>query len=240
MKFYQDVFDEVMELFPSRYIHIGGDECPKGQWRASEKAQQRIREEGLAGEDELQSWFIRRFNAYFSERGRRLVGWDEILEGGLASGATVASWRGTEGGVAAARAGHDVIMCPTGTCYLDYRQSDAEEEPVPIGAALTLADVYASEPVPEELTEDHERHVLGAQVNVWTEHMDSPRAVDFMAFPRLAAFAETVWSPGGRDYREFLPRLESHLVRLDALGVEYRPLDGPLPWQQRPGVPGRE
>ena len=239
LEFYRNVFDEVMELFPSPYICVGGDECPKGQWRASPAAQARIAEEGLAGEDELQSWFIRRFDAYFAERGRRLLGWDEILEGGLAEGATVLSWRGTEGGIAAAQAGHDVVMCPTRTSYLDYRQSDSEEEPIPVGTLLTLSDVYSAEPVPPELLEKGAEHVLGAQVNVWTEHMDSPRAVDFMVFPRLSAFAEVVWGPAERDYREFLPRLEAHLGRLDAVGVEYRPLDGPRPWQKRPGVPGR-
>ncbi|MBB6170694.1 hexosaminidase [Nocardiopsis mwathae] len=239
LDFYRHVFDEVLDLFPSRYICVGGDECPKGPWKASASAQRRIAEEGLADEEELQSWFIRRFDAYLTERGRRLLGWDEILEGGLAPGATVASWRGTEGGIAAARAGHDVVMCPTRTSYLDYRQSDAPTEPIPVGTVLTLADVYTAEPVPSELaaTPDAGR-VLGAQANVWTENMDSPRTVDFMAFPRLAAFAEVVWSAPDRDYAGFLPRLRTHLARLDAAGVEYRPLQGPRPWQQRPGVPG--
>ncbi|WP_345555856.1 beta-N-acetylhexosaminidase [Streptomonospora halophila] len=239
LEFYRNVFDEVLDLFPSTYICVGGDECPKEQWRRSPTAQRRIREEGLADEEELQSWFVRHFDGYLAERGRRLLGWDEILEGGLAPGATVMSWRGTEGGVAAARAGHDVVMCPTDTSYLDYRQSGDDGEPVPVGTVLTTEDVYAAEPVPAELSEQEARRVLGAQVNVWTEHMDTPRAVDYMVFPRLAAFAEAVWSPGRREYGGFLPRLEEHLRRLDALGVEYRPLSGPLPWQSRPGVPGR-
>ncbi|QBI53190.1 beta-N-acetylhexosaminidase [Streptomonospora litoralis] len=239
LDFYRGVFDEILELFPSTYVCVGGDECPKEQWRASETARQRIREEGLADEDELQSWFIRQFDAYLAERGRRLLGWDEILEGGLASGATVMSWRGTEGGIAAARAGHDVVMCPTDTSYLDYRQASGDDEPVPVGTVLSTADVYASEPVPAELAGAEAERVLGAQVNVWTEHMDSPRAVDYMVFPRLSAFAEQVWSSGPRDYAEFLPRLEGHLARLDALGVEYRPPTGPRPWQRRPGVAGR-
>ncbi|WP_394340763.1 beta-N-acetylhexosaminidase [Nocardiopsis gilva] len=238
LDFYRAVFDEVMELFPSTYICIGGDECPKAQWKASATAQRRIAEEGLADENELQSWFIRQFDAYFAERGRRLLGWDEILEGGLAPGATVASWRGTEGGIAAARAGHDVVMCPTRTSYLDYRQSASAAEPIPVGTVLTVADVYAAEPVPPELADAGAERVLGAQVNVWTENMDSPRTVDFMAFPRLSAFAEVAWSSAERDFAEFLPRLRAHLARLDAIGVEYRPLDGPHPWQQRPGVPG--
>ncbi|GAA3735898.1 hexosaminidase [Spinactinospora alkalitolerans] len=238
LEFYRTVFDEVMELFPGEYICVGGDECPKKQWKASESAQARIEAEGLADEDELQSWFIRHFDDHFTARGRRLLGWDEILQGGLAPGATVVSWQGTEGGVAAARAGHDVVMCPTRTSYLDYRQS-AGEEPIPVGTVLGLADVYAADPVPAELTGPEARHVIGAQVNVWTEHMDSPRTVDYMVFPRLSAFAEAVWWAGERDYTEFLPRLESHLERLDAIGVEYRPLDGPRPWQLRPGVKGR-
>ncbi|WP_408639101.1 beta-N-acetylhexosaminidase [Nocardiopsis endophytica] len=237
--FYRDVFDEIMELFPSGYICVGGDECPKVQWRASETAQARIAEEGLGDEDGLQSWFIRRFDAYFASKGRRLLGWDEILEGGLAEGATVLSWRGTKGGIAAAQAGHDVVMCPTATSYLDYRQSDGPDEPIPVGTLLTVADVYGSEPVPPELAEQGAEHVLGAQVNIWTEHMDSPRTVDFMAFPRLSAFAEVAWSSHERSFEEFLPRLEAHLERLDAVGVEYRPLDGPHPWQRRPGVQGR-
>ncbi len=239
LEFYRNVFDEVLEVFPSRYICVGGDECPKKQWRTSETAQRRIREEGLADEDELQSWFIRQFDGYLTERGRRLLGWDEILQGGLAPGATVVSWRGTEGGIAAARAGHDVVMCPTATSYLDYRQSAADEEPIPVGTVLSLADVYAADPVPPELAKKGAERILGAQVNVWTEHMDTPRTVDFMVFPRLAAFAEVVWSSRQRDYGDFLPRLTDHLARLDAAGVEYRPLDGPRPWQLRPGIPGR-
>ncbi|GLU47793.1 beta-N-acetylhexosaminidase [Nocardiopsis ansamitocini] len=240
LEFYRNVFDELLELFPSRYVCVGGDECPKGQWQASESAQERISAEGLSDEDGLQSWFIRHFDEYLTGRGRRLLGWDEILEGGLAPGATVLSWRGTEGGIAAARAGHDVVMCPTRTSYLDYRQSDSPDEPIPVGTVLTLADVYAVEPVPVELSPTEAEHVLGAQVNVWTEHMDSPRTVDFMVFPRLSAFAETVWSAQKRDFAEFLPRLQGHLDRLDAIGVEYRPLEGPLPWQRRPGIPGRD
>ncbi|GAB3454451.1 beta-N-acetylhexosaminidase [Streptomonospora sediminis] len=239
LEFYRGVFDEILELFPSTYVCVGGDECPKKQWRVSETAQQRIREEGLADEDELQSWFIRQFDTYLAERGRRLLGWDEILDGGLAPGATVMSWRGTEGGIAAAQAGHDVVMCPTATSYLDYRQSDGDDEPIPVGTVLTTADVYAADPVPEELAGEAAQRVLGAQANIWTEHLDTPRSVDYMAFPRLSAFAEAVWSAGPRDHAEFEPRLEHHLGRLDALGVEYRPLSGPRPWQRRPGVPGR-
>ncbi|TMR90679.1 beta-N-acetylhexosaminidase [Nonomuraea basaltis] len=238
--FFQNVLDEVLELFPSPYVVLGGDECRKEQWRDSPVARRRIAELGLRDEEELQSWFIHQFDAYLTERGRRLVGWDEILEGGLAPGAVVASWRGELGAVAAARSGHDVINCSNTSLYLDYRQGPGEEEPAPFGTVLTLEDVYAFEPVPEELRGDPAAgHVLGAQCAVWTELIDSTRHVDYMAFPRLAAFAETVWSPAGRDLAGFRERLAAHLPRLAAIGVEYRHADGPLPWQTRPGVPGR-
>ncbi|MEV0385340.1 beta-N-acetylhexosaminidase [Nonomuraea sp. NPDC050643] len=239
--FFQEVLEEVLELFPSPYVCVGGDECRKDQWRASPAAQRRIAELGLRDEDELQSWFIRGFGAFLAARGRRLVGWDEILEGGLAPGAVVASWRSELGAVAAARSGHDVINCANTSLYFDYRQGPGEAEPVPFGTVLTLEDVYAFEPVPAGLRDDPAAaaRVLGAQCGVWTELIDSGRRVDYMAFPRLAAFAETVWSPPGRDLSGFRARLAAHLERLDALGVEYRRADGPLPWQTRPGVPGR-
>ncbi|MGN9842718.1 beta-N-acetylhexosaminidase [Nonomuraea sp. H19] len=238
--FFQNVLEEVLELFPSPYVCVGGDECRKDQWRDSPAARRRIAELGLRDEEELQSWVIHHFDAYLAARGRRLVGWDEILEGGLAPGAVVASWRGELGAVAAARRGHDVINCSNTKLYLDYRQAPGEDEPAPFGTVLTLEDVYAFEPVPEELRDDPAAtHVLGAQCGVWTELIDSSRHVDYMAFPRLAAFAETVWGPPGRDLADFRERLDAHLARLDAIGVEYRRAEGPLPWQRRPGVPGR-
>lgn len=238
LEFYKNVFDEIIELFPSTYVHVGGDEVPKTQWKNSASAQKRIRDEGLADEDELQSWFIRQLDDHLTKRGRRLLGWDEILEGGLASGATVMSWRGEEGGIAAARAGHDVIMAPTATSYLDYKQSERPDEPVPVGTLLRVEDVYAGEPVPADLTEEEARHVLGGQVNLWSEHIDNARRLDYMVFPRLTAFAEKVWTEGDRDFTEFEPRLRHHLRRLDAAGVEYRPLDGPRAWHTRPGLYG--
>ena len=238
LDFYRNVFDEIIELFPGPFVHVGGDECPKTQWKNSESAQRRIREEGLADEDELQSWFIRRLDEHITKRGRRLVGWDEILEGGVAPGATIMSWRGEEGGIAAARAGHDVVMSPTATSYLDYKQSDDPEEPVQVGTLLRVRDVYTGDPVPATLTREEAEHVLGAQVNLWSEHIDTARKLDYMAFPRLSAFSEKVWSAHERDYAEFEPRLVEHLSRLDAAGVEYRPMDGPRPWHTRPGVHG--
>jgi len=237
--FFLNVLGEVMDLFPSQYIGVGGDECPKDQWRDDARTQQRMSELGLANEDELQSWFMRRLDDRLTSRGRRLFGWDEILEGGLAQGATVASWRGMAGAIAAARQGHDVVACPDDQVYLDYRQSAGDDEPIPVSIVLTVSDVYHFEPVPVELTDVEARHVLGGQANIWTEHMDSPRTVDYFAFPRLCALAEALWATGERDYDDFSGRLDEHRVRLDAIGVEYRHATGPLPWQTRPGIAGR-
>ncbi|OPG05824.1 beta-N-acetylhexosaminidase [Streptomyces sp. GKU 895] len=243
LRFYEGVFEEVLELFPGEFVHIGGDECLKDQWRQSATAQARVKELGVGDEDGLQAWFVRHFDTWLSARGRRLIGWDEILEGGLAEGAAVSSWRGYEGGVTAARAGHDVVMCPEQQVYLDHRQADGPDEPVPIGYVRTLEDVYRFEPVPAELTPDEAAHVLGTQANLWTEVMEDPARVDYQAFPRLAAFAEVAWSglpaPAERDFAGFERRMAAHYRRLDALGVGYRPPTGPLPWQLRPGVLGR-
>ncbi|MCA1223677.1 beta-N-acetylhexosaminidase [Streptomyces sp. 8L] len=243
LRFYEGVFEEVLALFPSRFIHVGGDEAPKEQWKDSATAQARIEREGLANEDELQSWFIRHFDTWLTLRGRRLIGWDEILEGGLAPGAAVSSWRGYGGGVAAARAGHDVVMCPEQQVYLDHRQAAGDAEPIPIGFVRTLEDVYRFEPVPDGLTAEEAGRILGAQANVWTEVMQDAGRVDYQVHPRLAAFAESVWSalgaPEERDFAGFEARMAEHYRRLDALGVAYRPPEGPLPWQRRPGVPGR-
>ncbi|NGN66311.1 beta-N-acetylhexosaminidase [Streptomyces sp. A7024] len=243
LRFYEGVFEEVLVLFPSEFVHVGGDECPKEQWKASPAAQARIQELGLKDEDELQSWFIRHFDAWLAARGRRLIGWDEILEGGLAPGATVASWLGYSGGIAAAKAGHDVVMCPHQQVYLDYRQAPGDDEPVPIAYVRSLEDFYRFEPVPPELTDEQRGHVLGTQANVWTEVMDDQGRIDYQTYPRLVAFAEVAWSelpePDKRDFTGFEGRMAAHYRRLDALGVEYRPADGPKPWQRRPGVLGR-
>nr|WP_244501070.1 beta-N-acetylhexosaminidase [Streptomyces sp. TP-A0874] len=255
LRFYEGVLEEVLDLFPSPYVHVGGDECPKEQWRRSPAAQARIAELGLAGEEELQSWFVRHFARWLGDRGRRLVGWDEILEGGGLGGRgpteggrpgpVVASWRGYAGGIAAARAGHDVVMCPEEHVYLDHRQAPGDDEPMPIGYVRTLEDVYRFEPVPAELTPDQAERVLGAQANVWTEVTETRQRVDYQVFPRLAAFAEVAWSAlppsAERDFTAFEARMTGHYARLDALGVDYRPPDGPRPWQRRPlpdGVSG--
>ncbi|MFD3837010.1 beta-N-acetylhexosaminidase [Streptomyces sp. NPDC058642] len=243
LRFYEGVFEELLELFPSEFIHVGGDECLKDQWRASPAAQARIKELGVGDEDGLQSWFIGHFDRWLTARDRRLIGWDEILEGGLARGAAVSSWRGYEGGITAARAGHDVVMCPEQQVYLDHRQHEGADEPVPIGYVRTLEDVYRFEPVPPELTSAQAAHVLGTQANLWTEVMEDQARVDYQAFPRLSAFAEVAWSdlpaPAERDFDGFERRMIGHYERLDALGVSYRPPAGPLPWQRRPGVLGR-
>jgi hexosaminidase len=226
LEFLGHVLEEVLELFPSEFIHVGGDEVPKRQWRESAEAQTRMRELGLADEEALQSYFIRRMDDFLTRKGRRLVGWDEILEGGLASNATVMSWRGESGGIAAANAGHDVVMAPNTYTYLDYYQSeDRDREPLAIGRYLPLETVYHYEPVPEALDADKRHHVLGVQGQLWTEYMLDYRQVEYMAFPRLCALAEVVWTPAQhKDYGDFLTRLATHLQRFDVLDVKYRPL----------------
>ena len=227
VQFMQNVLTEVLEIFPSRYIHIGGDEADKAKWKTSPRIQARIKELGVADEHGLQSWFIRQMDAFLTSHGRRLVGWDEILEGGLAENAVVMSWRGTQGGIEAARAGHDVVMAPTSHTYLDYYQSrDQAREPLAGGGFLPLETVYAFEPIPAELEPQFARHVLGAQAQLWTEYMPDAKRVEYMAFPRLTALAEVVWTPVARkDYQDYLARLAQHLRRLQVLDVNFRPLD---------------
>ncbi|MFN2399027.1 MAG: beta-N-acetylhexosaminidase [Gemmatimonadaceae bacterium] len=224
--FMQDVLAEVIELFPSEFIHVGGDEAIKTQWRRSPRVQEQIRRLGLKNEEELQSWFIRQMDTFLSARGRRLIGWDEILEGGLAPNATVMSWRGTRGGIAAARMGHDVVMAPTSHTYFDYYQArPARTEPLAIGGFLPLDTVYSFEPVPSSLKPEFAKHILGAQSQVWTEYIKTPAHVEYMSFPRLSALAEVVWTPRARkNLDDFKRRLTPHLRRLKFLSVDYRPL----------------
>jgi len=229
IRFMQDVLAEVLALFPGRYIHTGGDEAPKAQWQASPVAQARIRQLGVKNENELQTWMTDQMSEFLSARGRSLVGWDEILEGGvagLAPNAIVMSWRGMAGGIAAAQAGHDVVMAPTSHTYFDYLQArDSVAEPPGQGGFLPLDTVYAFDPVPPTLTPDQAAHVLGAQGQVWTEYIRHPKDVEYMAFPRLVALAEVVWTPRERkDLADFHTRLEKHLARLNILDVNYRPL----------------
>ncbi|HKX30453.1 MAG TPA: family 20 glycosylhydrolase [Blastocatellia bacterium] len=222
-KFLEDVLTEVAALFPGPYIHVGGDECPKDRWKESEVAQSVIKREGLKDEHELQSYFIRRIEKFLQTKGKRLIGWDEILEGGLAPNAIVMSWRGKEGSIAAARQQHSVIMTPTTNCYLDYGQGDPKREPLNIGGLLPLSKVYGFDPVPAELKPEEERFILGGQANVWTEYMKTPEKAEYMVFPRMLALAEVVWSPqANRNYDDFMRRLPPQLARLDRQQVAYR------------------
>jgi len=223
--FMKDVLDEIMDLFPGRFIHIGGDEAPKVEWSESRRAQERMAELGLKNENELQSWFIRQVDAYITAAGRRLIGWDEILQGGLAEGAAVMSWRGEKGGIAAAEQGHDVVMAPQQSVYFDYYQFEPkEEEPLAIGGMTSLDTVYAYEPVPAAIAAENCHHVLGGQGQLWTEYMPNMSHVEYMGFPRICALAETLWlDPDKKSFPDFLGRLKMHRQRLRQLGVSSHP-----------------
>ena len=209
--FIQDVLDEVMQLFPSKWIHVGGDEVDKEFWHRCPLCQAKMKEEGLKNEEELQSYFIQRIEKYLASKGRRLIGWDEILEGGLAKGATVMSWRGMDGGIAAAKSGHDVVMSPGSHAYFDAPYAGQSTE-----------HVYTFEPVPPSLTATEGKHVLGGQANVWTEWIPTEARAEYMIFPRITAMSEVLWSPKkGRDINEFLPRMSSIFPRLDRLNTSY-------------------
>jgi len=224
-QFLQNVLVEVMELFPGRFIHIGGDEAVKQQWDSSPEIQAMMSSVGAKDSHEMQSYFIRRMDRFLTDHGRRLIGWDEILEGGLAEGAAVMSWRGVQGGIEAATQGHDVVMAPNSHTYLDHYQSESiADEPLAIGGFLPLEKVYSYEPVPAEISCDKIHHVLGVQCQLWAEYLPTSANVEYMAFPRLAALAETAWSGADRDYGSFVERLKLHLKRLDVLKVKYRPL----------------
>ncbi len=220
--FAKDILSEVCELFPSRFIHIGGDEAPRDRWKQCPKCQARMKAEGLKTEAQLQTWLNSRLEEFLASKGRRLIGWDEILEGGLTPGAVVMSWRGIEGGIAAAQAGHDVVMSPTTHCYLDYAQAKDPGEPESIGGFVPLQTVYAFDPIPAALSARERRHILGVQGNIWGEFLWSPQDVEYFAFPRAAALAEVVWSPAAGDLADFQRRLKIHTRRLDALDVNYR------------------
>lgn len=235
MGFCADVVGELCEIFPSRLIHLGGDECPRGEWRTDASVQARIAELGLPDADALQGWFTQQMAELLAQHGRHLVGWDEIVEAGeLPAGATVMSWRGAQGGIAAAEAGFDVVMCSEQPLYLDHYQSELPDEPLAIHGRNSWQDVYAYSPVPDALGaagEEAAGHVLGTQFQLWSEYLPDPAAVEYMAFPRAAALAEVAWSGPGGEQAAFERRLVAHLARLDALGVNYRPLGGPRPWQ---------
>ncbi len=224
-KFLEDVLTEVMDIFPSTYIHIGGDEVPKDQWITSSAAQRVIKKEKLEDEHELQSYFIQRIEKFLNQNGRKLIGWDEILEGGLAPNATVMSWRGEKGGIAAAQMGHDVIMTPNSHLYFDhYQAEDKSTEPLAIGGFLPLEKVYSYSPIPESLNEEESRHVLGVQANLWTEYIPTNNKMEYFLFPRALALAEVAWrKKEEKDYESFSRnRLPRHLKEFEAAGVFFR------------------
>jgi len=221
-KFLEDVIDEVIALFPGKYIHIGGDEAPKTRWKNCKHCQDLIKEKGLKDEHGLQSYFITRMEKYINSKGKKIIGWDEISEGGLAPNATVMSWRGTKGAVTAAKQHHDVILTPGTHCYFDHYQSTKEDEPLAIGGFLPLEKVYSFNPIPKELTKEEAKYVLGAQGNVWTEYMNNSKQVEYMAFPRMIALSEVLWSETkNKDFNNFKNRLEFYQQRLDARDVNY-------------------
>ncbi len=219
--FLQNVLDEVMQLFPSKYIHIGGDECPKERWKKCAACQKRMADNNLKDEHALQSYFIQRMEKYLNSKGRSIIGWDEILEGGLAPNATVMSWRGEEGGIEAAKQNHDVIMTPGSHCYLDHSQSKNEDS-LTIGSYLPLEKIYNYEPVPAVLNAEQQTHILGAQGNVWTEYIANTSKLEYMVFPRMIALSEVLWSPKDkRDWKDFERRLPTIFDRLDKEKINY-------------------
>ena len=221
LRFCEDVLSEVMELFPSPWIHVGGDEAVKQEWMASPRIQERISELGAHDEHSLQSHIITRMNAFLTARGRRLIGWDEILDRGLAPNATLLSWRGFAGGIAAARQGHAVVMTPTSYTYFDYPQrEDATHEQLAVGGIIPLERAYAFEPVPDDLSPAEANLVLGGQGQLWAEGIPDGAVLDRQAWPRLCALAEALWSPRAqRDWNDFKSRMVIHRQRLAALGV---------------------
>lgn len=220
--FLQNVLDEVVELFPSEYIHIGGDECPKVKWKACNVCQQRIKDNNLKDEYELQSYFMNRIEKYLEGKGKKVIGWDEILEGGLKGKATVMSWQGEAGGIAAAKSGHDAIMTPTAYLYFDYYQNSADQEPLAIGGFNPLKKVYNYEPVPKELTPQEAKHIIGVQANTWTEYIKTFDKVQYMDIPRIAALSEIAWTPKEKkNYTDFLKRLDLQMGRYDNLNYNY-------------------
>ena len=228
-EFLENVLTEVMELFPSEYIHIGGDECPKTRWEKCPACQARIKALGLKDDDRhsaehyLQSYVTARIEKFLNEHGRRIIGWDEILEGELAPNATVMSWRGTEGGIYAAKMGHDAIMTPTTYCYLDYCQaSDPENEPLNIGGYVPVEKLYSYEPVPDSLVNDYGKYIIGVQANLWTEYIPTNEQLEYMLLPRVAALSEVQWCDRGtREWTRFAQALPHMLQIYDRMGLNY-------------------
>ena len=220
--FLDDVLDEVMALFPSEYVHIGGDEAVKDQWQASPRIQARMRELQITSEDALQSYFVQRIEKYLNAHGRRMIGWDETLEGGIAKNATIMSWRGIDGAVAAVGAEHDAVLSPWPTLYFDNRQGAGSDEPPGRGKVISLHDVYDFDPMPPGIAVNDRHHIIGLQANVWTEHIRTEDQVEYMTFPRAAAVAEIGWAESGKhDWNDFIRRLPAELARYKAVGLTY-------------------
>lgn len=220
--FLENVLTEVVELFPSEYIHIGGDESPKVRWKSCPHCQKRIKEEHLKDEHELQSYFIQRIEKFVNSKGRKIIGWDEILEGGLAPNAAVMSWRGTEGGIAAAKQKHFVVMSPGSHCYFDHYQGEPKNEPIAFGGYTNVEKVYSFSPIPKELSAEESKYILGAQANLWTEYINTPEHVEYMFFPRIAALSEVVWGTSNpNNYKEFEKRLIQHFEMYEKKGINY-------------------
>jgi hexosaminidase len=221
-EFLENVLLEVMDLFPSKYIHIGGDEAPKTKWKTCAVCQETIRREGLKDEQELQAYFIQRIEKFLNAHGRSIIGWDEILEGGLAANATLMSWRGSTGGIAAAKQEHDVIMTPGSHCYFDHYQANPQTEPLAIGGYTTLEKVYFYKTIPDTLSRKEAKHILGTQANVWTEYMETPEYVEYMILPRMTALAEVNWTyPSNKDWDSFKNRIKKHFNIYEQLGYNY-------------------
>lgn len=223
--FLQNVLDEVVQLFPSSYVHIGGDECPKENWKSCSNCQKRIQELKLKDEHELQSYFVQRIEKYLNSKGKKLIGWDEILEGGLAPNATVMSWRGEQGGIAAAKEKHDVIMTPNPFLYFDYYQGNPKKEPLAIGGFLPLEKVYSYNPTPTALSEEEQKYVIGVQANLWTEYIPTQEKAEYMAFPRLAALSEVAWSPlSAKNWEHFGERMYAQMQRYELWDIKAAPI----------------
>lgn len=220
--FLEDIIDEVVELFPSKYIHIGGDEAPKTNWKACGNCQDVIEREGLKDEYELQSYFITRMEKYINSKGKQIIGWDEILEGGLAPNATVMSWRGISGGIEAAKMNHEVIMTPNAVCYLDhYQAKDTKNEPLAIGGYTPIEEIYNYEPIPSELDKSLHKYIIGAQGNVWTEYMKTSDHVEYMVFPRILALSEVVWADNRPSFEDFEKKVNDTYPILDRMNINY-------------------
>jgi hexosaminidase len=237
LRFCTDVIDATAEIFPWRYLHLGGDECPVVEWQANPRAQQLMAENGYTDERQLQGWFTARMAGHLRARGRTLVGWSEIVESGAPAGSIVMAWRSKQDAVEAVAAGHDVVMTPQDWLYFDRPYSEDPAEPLAFPGAISTEQVYGYDPVPAAIPAGRRHHVLGAQCELWTEHVATPERAEYQYFPRLSAFAEAAWmieTPAQpKSWAEFAPRLARHLLRLQALGVNYRPLEGPTPGQAR-------